>query len=495
MTFISIKFILFLAFAVLIYYIYPQKHRWQVLLAVSMAFYLQGGVCMFVIVMLTSIVTYLAAIWIEQTDATNRKKKRFILMSGVSLIGGLLIFVKIYTHYNWNFSHFIIPIGISYYTFSMISYLADIYWGKDKAEQNFFKFFLFVLFFPKILQGPISRRNTLGTQLYTVHRFDYKNVTFGMQLIVWGFFKKLAIADRANIFVNCVYGNLNQNATSGAILAVTSILSVLQLYCDFSGYMDIAIGTSQMFGVKMEQNFNHPFFSKSAAEFWRRWHITLGDWFRDYVYMPLVISPMLAKVSKRTRTKYGKRAGKIIRNAVPLFIVWFLTGLWHGTGINYLVWGLYWAIAIILSDILEPMLHKINRILCINTEAIYWKLFQVTRTCAIFCMGKTISSQHSLHDVKVIVYGILKHFNFQELRTGKLFEMGLDKANFLIMLFGCMVLLIVSWRQEKESIRESVSKWHAIPRWIFYGVSVVSVLMFGSFGEGIDNVSFAYMHF
>lgn len=170
--------------------------------------------------------------------------------------------------------------------------------------------------------------------------------------------KKLVIAERANIFVNYVYTNLDQYAESGAILIVASILSVIQLYCDFSGYMDIATGISQLFGIGIDSNFAHPFFSKSAGEFWRRWHITLGDWFRDYVYMPIVISTWLAKFSKKVKIQYGKRAGKIIRSAVPLSIVWILTGLWHGTGINYLIWGLYWAVIIILSDLLEPSIKK-----------------------------------------------------------------------------------------------------------------------------------------
>ncbi len=307
--------------------------------------------------------------------------------------------------------------------------------------------------------------------------------------------KKLVIAERANIFVNYVYTNLDQYAESGAILIVASILSVIQLYCDFSGYMDIATGISQLFGIGIDSNFAHPFFSKSAGEFWRRWHITLGDWFRDYVYMPIVISTWLAKFSKKVKIQYGKRAGKIIRSAVPLSIVWILTGLWHGTGINYLIWGLYWAVIIILSDLLEPSIKKANKLLRVKTEAAYWKLFQMIRTGILFCIGKIISSQHSLQNVKIIIGGILRHLNLQELRTGRLYEAGLDHADFRIILTGCVILTVVSWRQEKGSIREAVSRWHCLPRWIFYGVSAVVVLLLGVYGESTDNISFAYMYF
>lgn len=275
-------------------------------------------------------------------------------------------------------TYWIIPLGMSYYTLSLIGYLADVYWRKEKAEKNYFKLLLFTLYFPKILEGPISKYRNVVTQLFEGHRFDYQRVCFGLQRVVWGFFKKWVIADQIALLVNEVFGD--HLAHFGSEFLVAAIFGAIQLYCDFSGCMDIGLGISECFGIKLEENFNHPFASRSAAEFWRRWHITLGIWFKDYVYMPISASPKLIKCSGWIRKHANKRAGKTFATIIPLLIVWLLNGLWHGTSVNYLVWGAYWGGLIILSTVLDPEIKKLTKWLKIDTESAGFRFFQKSRT-------------------------------------------------------------------------------------------------------------------
>lgn len=304
MTFVSIYFFIFILVLAILYFCIPKNWRWIVLLLGSAVFYALGGMEILAMVLVTTLIAYIAGILIERTEVADRKKRRLFLSIAIVIIAGFLVFTKCYSLAGWNISYFVIPVGISYYTFSIISYLADIYWKRDQAEKNYFKLALFVLYFPKVLQGPISRHKQLGPQLTEGHSFDYTNMCYGVQLMLWGYFKKMVIADRVAIVTGTILGDYT--SYGGAVLLTGVVLASVQLYCDFSGYMDIARGVSQIFGINLDENFNHPFFSKSAAEFWRRWHITLGTWFKDYIYMPLVISPCMIKASAWFKKRCGK---------------------------------------------------------------------------------------------------------------------------------------------------------------------------------------------
>ena len=337
MTFASIYFVGCAVVLLGLYYLFPIKWRWTVLLVGSLAFCTVGGFQIILIPCLLTLIAYLAALVIEGTEKKQRKERRKMLSIAVIIFVAVLSIVKIGGLIDWGVATFIFPIGISYYTFSLIGYLADVYWGKDKAERNYFKLLLFVMYFPKILQGPIARHRTLGPQLVRGNAFNAREFGYGLQLAVWGYFKKLVIADRIALFTSTVWAGYE--SFGGAILLINAILSAFQLYADFSGCMDIARGLSQMLGIELERNFDRPFSSKSAAEFWRRWHMTLGSWFKDYVFMPMVISPKLIKVSGAVNKKFGKRAGKAVMLIIPPLVVWLLTGIWHGTGINYVLWA------------------------------------------------------------------------------------------------------------------------------------------------------------
>ena len=351
MIFTSLNFILFLSVCLIVYYILPLKARWIVLLAGSIFFYVCSGWEMLIFVIATALVSYGAALrmdWIYSTDkyaelnqAEKKKKAKVWLYSGLILVIGVLAYTKL-AHYFVKADNIIIPLGISYYTFGIVGYMADVYWKRDKAEKNPLKLLLYMIYFPHILQGPIARHKKLAGQLSEGHSFQYRDICFGLQRVLWGFFKKLVIADRFAVLVNEIFNNYEQYEGQYFIIAIFSC--AVQLYCDFSGCMDIAIGVSECFGIHLEENFKRPFYSKSAAEFWRRWHITLGAWFKDYVYMPMVINPRLIKLSKKAKDRFGSRFGKSLMTVIPLAIVWLLTGLWHGTGIDYIIWGCYWGL-------------------------------------------------------------------------------------------------------------------------------------------------------
>lgn len=392
-----------------------------------------------------------------------------------------------FTIKNW-----IIPLGISYYTLSLVGYLADVYWRKEKAEKNFFKLLLFTLYFPKILEGPISKYRNVSEQLYEGHSFDYNRVCFGLQRVIWGFFKKLVIADRLSFYVNEVFGNYILHY--GSEFVVAAVLGAIQLYCDFSGCMDIGLGISECFGITLEENFNHPFNSRSAAEFWRRWHITLGIWFKDYIYMPLSVNPRLIKMTGKVRKKFGKRAGKNFSTVIPLVCVWILTGLWHGTGINYIIWGAYWGILIILSNIFEPQMKKFAKLLKVDIESKGYILFQKVGVFLLFVISRIITLSKSVDAMLFAFKRIFTDFAPWKFTDGSLFSFGVDRPKFLVVIISIFFLGFISNRQENGiHIREWIANRPLPIRWIIYYAAIFAVLIFGAYGSGYDAGAFVYM--
>ena len=511
MNLVSINFLLFAALVVLLYYILPKRVQWLVLLAASIAFYLTYGWQKLPFLLASAVIAYFAGLKIEQFQVASRKdtaaakkKSRPVLLTAVALLVALLIYAKIGTWVIRSVARLfsaegtameaIVALGVSYYTFSLISYLADIYRRQDRAEHDFLRLLLFTIYFPKVLQGPISRHKNLAPQLKQQHSFDYKEFCFGLQLMVWGYFKKMVIADRLAIFVDTVFGNIAEE--TGAHLLVAVLFASIQAYCDFSGCMDIVGGFSQTLGLKLEENFNHPFFSRSAAEFWRRWHITLGTWFKDYIYMPIVISPRVIGLSKKVRDRFGVRSGKAVMTVVPLAAVWLLTGLWHGTGWNYIVWGVYWGALIICSTVFAPELKKLTTLLHINTEAGSWKVFQMVRTFGIFMFSTMITRPGSLYNTLRIGKRLLLRFHPEGFFDGSLYALGLDRPNFILALVCIGVLWAVSHAQEKGvRVRERIAGSNVVFRWAIYYAAVFAVLIFGVYGPGYDTAAFMYIKF
>lgn len=551
MNFTDYSFYLFAALTVLLYYILPRRGQWIVLLAASLVFYATHGIELFPFFLSATFAAWtaarkMAAIYSEadvksggdrSLHAQAKRRCKRVLIPAIVFILAALVFVKtqrwmsgipflawiprlfsaIYHALGTLFASVpglrlfvrdaapadpagttaavtvLVPLGVSYYTFSLISYLADVYWKKDTPEKNFFRLLGFTLYFPKILQGPISRHKDLAPQLFEGHAFDYTKFCFGLQRMVWGYFKKLVIADRLVIFANAVFGNIA--GETGVHLLVAAVFRVLQLYCDFSGCMDIACGFSECLGLTLAENFNTPFFSKSAAEFWRRWHMTLGAWFKDYVYMPLAVSPTLLAVSRKLRDRFGLHAGRTFMTVVPLLAGWLLTGLWHGTGWNYIVWGLYWGTLIICSTVFAREYKRLAEILHINTEAGSWQIFRMVRTFCLFLISIILVTPDSLTDSGLIFRRIFTAFGFEGFFDGSLYTLGLDRPNFLFAVVSIFVLWSVSMLQQKGSVRERIAGSNFVFRWAIYLAMILCVIIFGVYGPGYNAASFVYMQF
>jgi D-alanyl-lipoteichoic acid acyltransferase DltB (MBOAT superfamily) len=525
MTFLSGNFLIFMIAAVALYFVFPLAHRWMALLAVSLVFYALSGPEKLPFLLVTTLVVYGAARWMDavyesraaylaenkvdraakkELQKQDKKKCRRILNAALVIVLGILVYCKagnriaaalgsVLTEGRLDWFKVIVPLGVSYYTFSAVGYLADVYWKRAKAEKNFFKLLLFLCYFPQILQGPIARFGHLAKQLEEGHRFDAKRVSYGLQLILWGYFKKLVIADRLVIFINTVFDNFSE--FRGVVFVVATLLSGLQLYCDFSGCMDIAGGISQIFGITLEKNFDHPFFAETAAEFWRRWHITLGAWFKDYVYMPLLISPRVTKLSQNVKKKFGNRAGRAVAVVIPLGCVWLLTGLWHGTGYNYIAWGIYWGAIIILSTVFAPEIEKLTALLRINTEAPSWKVIRMVRTYLLFSFGRLLTVPGSLHATLEVIQRTLSRHDIWSLFDGSLFGYGLDAQDFLLAGAAVLLLWMVSRAQEKGSVRDRIAGYNLVVRWGIYYMAFFAILIFGIYGPGYDSSAFLYMGF
>ncbi|MCH5195610.1 MAG: MBOAT family protein [Oscillospiraceae bacterium] len=493
MSFVSATFLIFVAIIVVYYYTVRPKNQWIVVLVGSLIFCLVGGWQVVVYPLLIGIIVYFSARIIEATDKKEKKKrKRFVAFSATTLVATLSL-IKLVQLFELTTINFIFPIGISYYTFSAISYVADVYWRKDTAEKNYFKLLAFLIYFPKILQGPISRHRQLAPQMFKGQAFSYKNITFGAQLVLWGFFKKIVLADRLVTVVDTVFSN--HDDYGGFIIVVTAMLSAVQLYADFSGCMDMAAGISQMLGLELEKNFDHPFFSKTVAEFWRRWHITLGAWFKDYVYMPIAVSPGMIKFTGWIRTHIGKAVSRAISTIIPLAVTWILTGLWHGTGMNYITWGIYWGTLIILSTLLSKKFDALNEALHINTKTQIWRIFQMTRTFLIFCVTRIIVVPGDMTVTGDILGRLFTDLRPWELVDGTVYNLGLSEYELNLALICVGILWIADYLQTKVYIREKIASWNVVFRSLFYSAAVVGVLTFGLWGPSYDAASFVYMNY
>ena len=349
MSLVSNLFILFVAASVLIYYLVPRRFQWIVLLAFSYIYYIAGGPRYVVFILFSTIVTWLLALLIEKTEGNgNHKGAKKLLILGLILNFGMLGVVK-YTnftieninalfHLHLRGIELLFPLGISFYTFQSSGYLLDVYWKRCKAERQPFKYALFVSYFPQILQGPIGRYSRLANQLYAEHKFESQNIVRGFERILWGFFKKMILADWAAVFSDAIFCD-PEKYNGVALLGV--LFYLIQIYADFSGGMDVVIGISSMFGIELDENFKRPYFAVSTADFWHRWHISLSTWLRDYLYISLG----------------GNRKGKI-RTYINLILTMLLGGLWHGASWNFVVWGGLHGVALALHKFFRNLLGR-----------------------------------------------------------------------------------------------------------------------------------------
>lgn len=528
MSVVSYTFFAFLAISILLYYLVPKKMQWIILLAASAYFYLIAGLQFLLVVVAEACVVYVIAMRMqknldEQEQMTQgldrraarsikndmkKKRKKVLVVGLVFVIGVLFIFkasgfcinninrifglVSMAELPNWNL---IAPLGISFYSFMMISYLMEIYNGKAAAQKNFLKYLTYVLYFPHVTQGPIASYKEVGPQLFASHKFDYDRVVQGLWLIIWGYFKKLVIADRLALFVTAVFNH--RGDYQGTIFFFAGVMYSIQIYCDFSGCMDIVRGASECFGIQLGENFERPYFSQTLPEFWRRWHISLGAFFREYVFYPVSTSSLFLKLNTFGRKHLGNEWGRNIASCLPIMCVWFLTGFWHGANWNYIGWGLYHGFLICMSTIFEQPIEKLTVKLNIKRDCISWNIFRMLRTFCLCVVGRIIFMGHGIRASLSMLKSIVVHHDvFYNVE-----KIGLTHNEWLIIIAACIVLLLISVAQEirkqngnEETIRQWLSRQNLWLRWLVLIGGIVIILTFGVYGAGVGK-TFIYEKF
>ena len=431
-------------------------------------------------------------------------------MLGVAVDLGSLLFFKYFNFFGENINrvfsklgqgtpvpmlHLLLPLGISFYTLQAIAYMVDIYRGDVKADSNPLKFMLFMSFFPQIVQGPIPRHDRLAGQLYERHDFDYTRVCHGVQLMLWGLIQKLIIAERLAIPTNYLFSNYTR--FKGPILLFASAMYGLQVYTDFSGGMDIARGVAQILGINLELNFTQPYFSSSFEEFWRRWHITMGGWMKDYVFYPLSMSEPFTKLSRKCRKVFGKYVGKRVPAFIAMFIVYFLVGFWHGPNWKYVAYGIWNGVFIMSGIMLEGTYAKCRSKLGINEKMVSWRLFRIVRTFVLVSIGRFFSGAENLTVACSMMKRMFRHWrDISFLYNGTLLETGLNNSNWCVLGLMIALLFFVDFMHEKKvSLRQTIDRQPLVFRWFVYIAAVVMILILGYYGPEYDAASFIYAQF
>lgn len=509
MSVLSIQFLCFLSILLFVYYRVPMKYRWVVLLAGSYGFYAAGNwKCVFFL-LFTTLQTYFAAgrlgslndviknelKTIEDKEERKQKKnqltaqkKRIVALSLICHFA-LLFFFK--TSYLWRGVPLILPLGISFYTFQTTGYLIDVYRGHVTAEKNIFRYALFASYFPQMIQGPINRYQKIAPQLYEGTKFELRNIKMGGWLFLWGLFKKLVISDRISIFVNTVLGS-ELDKTPGSIILFGVFAFNLQLYTDFSGGIDMVQGISSMFGITMEENFRRPFFSRNLAEYWRRWHISLGTWIKDYVFYPIAMSKTFGRLGRKAKERWGSHIGKALPGALTSVITFVLIGLWHDVTVNYLLYGLWHGSMMGLSAICEPLCRRFTEKMKVNTECISFCCFQRFRTWMLVSIGEYFSLAAGIKMLRMMFSQTLFHFEWSAVIV-KLSKYSLDSKDWWVLSWATLLLIAVGIKQEQGiCIRERLEQQGVICRWMILTGAICVIAIFGVYSFGYQAGSFIY---
>lgn len=520
-------FFVFLPVVIILYQLVPKKIRWCVLLLASYYFFFSISNKLIVYLLFTTLSIYLFGLWLKKVDdkckveleKTNdderkvvkekyKKNKKKILFLAV-IIQVVILFIYKYLPFfvtninsiltcfnigNIKFTKLIAPIGISFYTLQALSYLIDIYNGKIEADKNLGRLALFMAFFPQIMEGPIARFSDTAHDLYEGAKITYKNLCFGLQRILWGVLKLYVIADRINPLVTQVFDK-NKNLDGGIILFGAICYTIL-LYAEFSGTIDIIIGSGEIFGVKIPENFRQPFFSKNISEFWTRWHITLGAWLRDYIYYPVALSRKLKKLGSFLRKKVSASFGSFLVGTIALLVVWLLNGLWHGSDWNYIFYGIYHFVFILLGNVLEPKKEAFCSKHGINRKSIWYRILTFIKVFIIIIFGELFFRANGLKEGMRLFTSIFTSFSLKGFTSGKVLDLGVDGHDFAIVGVTLIIILIISILKEKNiNIRESIANKNIIVRWSLYILLIMFIIIFGAYGAGYNGMDPIYANF
>ena len=543
MSFFTPVFLIFILTGLILYYIAPARCKWCILLGLSIFFYCYGGIGPVLYLLITCASVWLATCYmdndrkkvkeritsikaavndsasgentgreqstpkeadIKTIKADAKRRYKIVLITVLILNIGILAYLKYFAAITGFFGldlsaegpisagRLILPLGISFYTFSAIGYTLDVYGGYAKAERNPLKLLLFLSFFPQIIQGPIARYNKLSPQLFADHKFDLRGLENGVILILWGMFKKLVIADRAVILIETVFKDPEAIGRGEVFLFNILIYSAWQ-YADFSGGIDMVTGIAQLFGIELDENFKRPYFATSISDFWRRWHISLGNWMRDYVFFPLSMSRPMLGIGKRATKRFGEGIGRMVPVVLCSVITFVLVGIWHGPYMHYVIWGLYNGLIISVERSLEPASVRFKQKHGIGDDNTPYRIFTIVRTFILVNFGWFFDGANASDAVYMLKNVFTNtHLSFDRLRF--ILTLGLDKTDYYKLAVAVTVLFVVSLIKERGiKIRESLWKIGLPLRWallyaLFFGTLILAVSQGGLGG-------FAYAQF
>ncbi|WP_299272276.1 MBOAT family O-acyltransferase [uncultured Psychroserpens sp.] len=489
MLFNSIDFAIFLPVVLTLYWVVSKNlvSRNVLILVSSYFFYGWWDWRFLILIAISSLVDYSVGLKMHKTDNSKTRKRLLFVSLFVNL--GFLVYFK-YTNFfietfvdaftlfgremEISTLNIILPVGISFYTFQTLSYTIDIYRKQLEPTKNALAFFAFVSFFPQLVAGPIERASHLLPQFFKIYKFNYERVKSGLLLIAFGLFKKMVIADRAAVVVNQVYNN--PEAYQGIDVVLATVLFAFQIYCDFSGYSDIAIGTARTMGFDLMKNFDSPYFSKSITEFWRRWHISLSTWFRDYVYIPLG----------------GSRKGKY-KTYFNLFLVFLLSGLWHGAAINFVIWGAVHGLIIVLEKATYKNRKKVYAKLGLDKKQFSNNLFFSIVTFIIVCFAWIFFRADTFINAKLLIKNIFVN-NYVSVVSDSIYNLGLEKTHMIPLFVFIVLLLVFEIIHSRKNVSSFFNKQSIIFRWLFYIIIVFTIMLYGVYGDD-DTSQFIYFQF
>lgn len=520
MSFISVPFLLFFGAVSLAYYLFPRRWQWGVLLAGSVIFYLTADLRYWIFLTVCTVSGYLAVCrmddrlrkldaYLREKPLTREEKKAargsvkgknrltlamcLVLNFAMLFVCKALLLPAARTAAEGTALSFLslgLPLGISFYLFQTMGYCIDVYRGKAKAQRNFLKFALFTTYFPYLIQGPISAYGKLEGQLYASHDFDGKQWSFGVQRMLWGYFKKLVIADR----IAPLIASLRAPELGGMGFFLLTLSYAVQIYGDFTGGIDMTIGMSESLGICLPENFIRPYFSKNIAEYWRRWHISLGEWMKDYIFYPISVSGPMLRLSKTARARLGN-FGKRLPVYVASLATWFVTGIWHGLTPNFILWGMLNCLFIVGSEECAPLYARFHNRFHLKEKGWYGG-FEILR---MFLLMNFIRACDLFPHVGDYFAGFGRMFtnpNFAMLTNGTLLTLGLTGLDFAILGFGIALLFAVSLYQEKKgSVREALWSGNVWLRYGLFFLLLLAVLLMGKYGTGYNAGSFIYNQF
>ena len=505
-----------------VYYMFPKRFRWIVLLLASYGFYASRAVSSLPFILATTLSTWLGALLIgriaekskerlkaekatlskEEKNALKAKAKsrQRVLFYGVLVFNFALLAVMKYTDdvrglFGASPLGLLLPLGISFYTFQSMGYLIDVYNGKYAPQKNPAKFALFVSFFPQLIQGPIARYDQLSPQLMQGNDFDWQNLQRGFLLILWGLFKKMVIADRALPLVNSVFA-AQAGEYGGAVIVLGVLMYSLQQYCDFSGGIDLVTGIAQQMGVSLAPNFKRPYFAVSLGDFWRRWHISLGGWMRDYVFYPFALTKPVSKLSKAAKARFGQDFARALPAALGNILVFVLVGVWHGATSNYILWGLYNGVILAFSALMEPTYKAWNAKHSALSASKAFHVVRVLRTFVIVNIGWYFDRCAHGMDALRMLGTTLTDWRGVQLTMATIKTLGVGAADFYLLILCTALLLVASLVQERGvTVRNWISERNVLVRYAVLLAGVAAVLVLGMYGSGFDEASFIYYQF